>query len=369
MKGFALPAMTLAAAAVLLPGCAGGSGTETAATTPVKEETTTAAKEETSAAETEATLRKEQYAVDAHQGCPKRSRPPGDLQVGLDEWESPEIAGILMATRRGDFADSDLKADASVAVGPQIVIPYVLEGVDDIGISHEPEVLRAKAEGAPIVVVGSLVSQPTAALIWLHKSKIGGIADLKGKTIGVPGLPFQELFLQKALAKGGLAPGEVKLESMGDRLVNELVAGNVDAILGRSNLQGAELKTRGLDPVITPIKDLGIPGYEELVLIAQTKCASRRPQIFRKFLSALSRGTAAAVEDPEEALETLMAAEEANPKTGRKAMEAQLDATLPLISRAGDVSRAQARRLESWMHEEGVIQRKVPLRPLLSFSP
>ena len=56
-----------------------------------------------------------------------------------------------------------------------------------------------RARGAQVVAVGSLISDPTAAMIWLEKSHIGGIADLKGKTIAIPGLPFQKSFLQSIL--------------------------------------------------------------------------------------------------------------------------------------------------------------------------
>lgn len=358
-----LLAALLAVAVAFLVGCGGRSETPSA-----KGETTTAQEETTAVdAEEEIPLSEEEfYGAGIHQGCPERSRPLRDLYVGLDEWNSPEIAGVLTATERGYFAESGLEVYAPVAVGPVAVIEYVVEGVDDIGVSHEPEAMLAKEEGAPIVILGSLIPQPTAAIIWLKKSKIGSISDLKGKTIGIPGLPFQELFLKEALAKDGLAPGDVKIESMGRELVHELVNGHADAILGRSNLQGAELEARGLDPMITPIQHLGIPGYGELVLIAQVKCVSRRPRIFRDFLSALTQGNAAAVNNPKEVLRTLVAAEETNPETSRKALGAQLKATLPLISRSGDVSRAQARRLEHWMYEEGMIKRRVPLGPLLS---
>jgi putative hydroxymethylpyrimidine transport system substrate-binding protein len=106
----------------------------------------------------------------------------------------------------------------------------------------------------------------------------------------------------------------------------------VDAIFGRRNLQGAELEARGLKPVITPVQVLGIPSYNELVLIARADCVSKRPQVFRRFMSALARGTAAAVKDPNGIAHAVRAGEESNPETGQKAMRFQIEATLPLLS-------------------------------------
>ena len=46
--------------------------------------------------------------------------------------------------------------------------------VDDFGVTQQPQVALARKTGHPIVAVGSLISQPTAAMIWLKGSKIRG---------------------------------------------------------------------------------------------------------------------------------------------------------------------------------------------------
>lgn len=353
IKGFHALAAVLAV--VLFVGCGGGSGTDAAQTTALEPADTSSTTETTSAAEAEAK---------AAEAC--RVVPGQHIDIALDDWETPEVAGILMAIRRGYFADSGLKVSMLAPPEPGAVIPDVVGGSDAFGISHEPEAVLAREKGEPIVIVGSLVSRPTAAMIWLKKSKIGGIADLKGKTIAIPGLPFQESFLGKALATGGLTLGDVKVESAANEMVSDLVKGRVDAVFGRSNLQGAELEARGLKPVVTPVQDLGIPAYNETVLIAQTDCVSRKPKVFRKFLSAVDRGTAAAIEDPEGVVDALKAEPESNPETGRKAMKAQVIATFPLLSNSGFVRPGQAHALVDWMHKEGMIQRKVPVSKLLT---
>lgn len=355
IKGFYVLGAVLAV--VLLAGCGGGSGNETdaAQTTALESADTSPATETTNAAEAEAK---------AAEACPVLPHP--NFDIALDDWETPEVAGILMATKRGYFADSGLKVSMLAPPGPGGVIPDVVAGYDAIGVSHEPEAVLAREKGEPIVIVGSLVSRPTAAIIWLKKSKIGGIADLKGKTIAIPGLPFQESFLEKVLARGGLTLGDVKVESVANQMVPDLVSGRVDAIFGRSNLQGAELEARGLEPVVTPVHDFGIPAYDEIVVIAQADCLSQKPRIFRKFLSAVARGTAAALEDPQGTADALEAEDEKNPEIGRKAMKAQIAATFPLLSKSGLVSPARARTLVDWMHEEGMTKRKVRVSKLLA---
>jgi putative hydroxymethylpyrimidine transport system substrate-binding protein len=335
---------------VLLAGCGGGGG-ETVGVDPavIKEiEAEEAAEVKAKAAEK----------------CPET--PDRSLSVALDEWENPETAGILMANKRGHFADTGLKVTTLAPPGPVAVIPDVVAGYDAVGVSHAPEVVLAQEKGEPIVIIGSLISQPTAALIWLKQSHINGIADLKGKTIAIPGLPFQEYFLEKVLAQGGLTLEDVKVESVANEVMADLVSGRADAIFAPSNLRATELEARGLEPVIKPVQDFGVPAYDEIVLIAQADCASKKPEIFRKFLSAVARGTATAVKDPEGAVKAFEAEYETNPETSRKALEAQIKATFPLLSRNGHVSPEQAQGLVDWMYEEEMILRKVSVATLLT---
>jgi len=350
-RGFKVLAVGLLA--VLLAGCGGGSGAKTGGVDPavIREI------EAEEAAEVKAKAK-------AAKKCP--ATPGRALDVALDEWENPETAGILMANKRGYFADSGLEVSTLAPPGPGAVIPDVVAGGDAVGISHEPEVVLAQEEGEPIIIIGSLISRPTAALIWLKKSKIGSIADLKGKTIAIPGLPFQEQLLEKALAQGGLTLEDVKVESVANEVMAHLVGGRADAIFAPRNLRGTELEARGLEPVIKPVRDFGVPAYDEIVLIAHAGCVSKKPKVFRKFLSALARGTAAAVEDPAGAVKAFETEYETNPETGRKALEAQIKATFPLLSRSGYVSPDQAQGLVDWMHEEGMIRHKVPVATLLT---
>lgn len=298
------------------------------------------------------------------------SEAPGkmrEVQVTLDGWEGPENVGLLMADERGYFADAGLKVSIYTPATPTRPVEYVVDGTDDIGVSNQPQVVLAKEKGAPIVAVGSLISQPTMAMIWLKKSRIRDVADLKGKTIAVPGLPFQEAFLQGLLAGAGLTLEDVKVENVGYKLVPALVSGRADAIFGGSwNIEGAKLESHGLKPVITRVENLGFPAYEELVVIARTDRVAEEPQLIRDFMSAVARGTAAAVEDPRGAVEVIESSVESNPESSRKDTEVEIEATLPLLSKTGYMNSGQASHLVNWMHEQGSIQRKIPVSELLT---
>jgi putative hydroxymethylpyrimidine transport system substrate-binding protein len=157
-------------------------------------------------------------------------RPLRNVTVTLDGHEGPENVGILMAQQRGYFTDARLSVSILTPVLPARPVQYVVTGQDDLGVTQEPQLVLAKSKGAPVIAVGSLVHRPTAAMIWLKRSHIGGIADLKGKTIAIAGVPFQELFLANVLAFGGLTLDDVKVANVGYELVPALVSGRADAI-------------------------------------------------------------------------------------------------------------------------------------------
>jgi putative hydroxymethylpyrimidine transport system substrate-binding protein len=308
-----------------------------------------------------------QDAAETTQGPPAHPWKAREVSVSLDGWENPANVGTVAAERKGYFAKVGLNvttlAPAQVGVGIQDVVL----GGDEFGISHLPQVVLAQEKGAPIVVVGSLVSQPTAAMIWLKKSHIGGIADLKGKTVAIPGLPFQKAFLQSILAHGGMTLDDVKVESVGYDLVPALASGRADAIFGGSaNLEGVRLEARGLEPVITPVQKFGIPDYDELVWVAPSKLVAEDPKLVRAFNWAVDSGTVAALEDPKGAAKEIDEAVESTPESDLKTTEAEVEATFPLLARDGSTDPDQASQLIDWMYEEGMIKRKPPVSALLT---
>jgi len=280
--------------------------------------------------------------------------------VTVEGREGPTDVGLLIAQERGYFFDAGINVWIGVPLYPSRPVRYVVDGTDDIGVAQQPQVAITKEKGAPIVAIGSLVSQPTAALIWLKKSKIGSIADLKGRTIAIPGVPFQEALLERVLKRNGLTMDDVKVKPVGYKLVPALLKGRADAIFGGSwNLQGIDLELLGANPVIKRVQDLGIPAYEEAVLIARTHMVDKNPQLIRKFMSAVARGTAVALRDPAAAVKAVQEADEGDPELSARVNAAEVKATLPLLSRTGSMDPGRAAGFVDWLHQEGLI-RKVP---------
>ncbi len=298
---------------------------------------------------------------------PSASSPPLDrLRVTLEGDFGPANVAIPM-TQQDYFRDLGVLISFASPVSPVRPILYVATGTDDIGISHLPEVALARQRGEPVVAIGSLVSQPTTAMIWLKRSRIDGLRDLEGRTIAIPGLRFQERFLESVLKRAGLTLGDVEVKRVGYNLLPALISGRADAVFGGSgNIEGVWLEMRGLEPVVLPVSELGIPEYDELVVIARSDFAAEHAEQVRQFMAVLSGGNAAAEADPEAAFEAIEQSVSPLRETGGKEMRAELAATLPLLSEDGEMDPARAEALTEWMQKEGMLQQALPASELLT---
>jgi putative hydroxymethylpyrimidine transport system substrate-binding protein len=281
------------------------------------------------------------------------------LSLTLDFYPNADHAGIYMAQKLGYFEEAGLDVGIDTPSDPAAPLKLVAAGQSDLAISYEPEVALARAQGLDLVAVGALVNRPLTSLIWLGKSGIKGVGDLKGKTVATAGIPYQKAFLQTILARVQLSPSDVKEVNVGFGLLPALLGGSAEAMLGGySNVEGVDLRQRGKDPVVTPVDQLGVPTYDELVLVANRKSLEADPDKFRLFLAALQRGTDAAVKQPNAAAKAIL---EANTGLDPKLTEAEVEATLPLLGARtsgqpyGYMDPAEWSTFAGWMRDNGLI--------------
>jgi putative hydroxymethylpyrimidine transport system substrate-binding protein len=286
------------------------------------------------------------------------------LSLTLDFYPNPDHAGIYMAQKLGYFREAGLDISIETPSDPAAPIKLLAAGKTDLAISYEPEVMLAREQGLDVVAVGAVVDRPLTSLIWLRKSGVKGVADLRGKTIATAGIPYQDAYLKTILARAKLTPADVKTVDVGYGLLPALVGGSAQAMLGGfSNVEGVDLRLRGKDPVVTPVDRLGVPTYDELVLVARRDRLEEDPQAIRLFLAALARGTAAAIENPDATTRALL---EANPNLDPKLTGAEVAATLPLLSRRGTMNPVKWKAFIAWMRENDLISASPTTAEVLS---
>jgi putative hydroxymethylpyrimidine transport system substrate-binding protein len=297
-------------------------------------------------------------------GCGEKEERPGQaeaepFELALDFYVNPDHAGIYTALGNGYFEQAGLDVIPRVPSDPSAPIRLVAAGRADLAVSYEPEVLIARDQGLPVVAVAALVDQPLTSLISLPEAKIADAADLRGKTIATAGIPYQTAFLDAILEEERIGRDEIEQVDVGLGLLPAVLSGEADAMLGGFlNIEGVDLAERGRDPRVVPVDELGIPTYDELVLVASEDAVAEDPEAIRLFIAALERGTRDAAADPDAAASAIL---EAGDGLDPQLTRAEVEATLPLLESDsakrpfGYMNEGQWQEFAGFLADRGVI--------------
>ena len=284
------------------------------------------------------------------EGTATGAAQPFDL--ALDFFVNPDHAGIYEGLERGYFERAGLDVKPRVPSDPSAPIKEVAAGRADVAISYEPEVFLAREQGLDVVAIAAVVDEPLTSLISLPEAGIAEPDDLSGKTFATAGIPYQADYLQTIATEAGIPSSDIEQIDVGLNLLPALLGGKADAILGGfKNVEGVDLELRGETPLVVPVDQLGVPTYDELVLVAEAERVRDDPEELRLFVEALSKGTADAVADPAAATQVILAAGEGlDPRLTR----AEIDATLPFLAAEegrpyGEMAAEEWETFASWM--------------------
>jgi putative hydroxymethylpyrimidine transport system substrate-binding protein len=147
--------------------------------------------------------------------------------------------------------------------------------------------------------------------------------------VGTAGIPYQSAYLKTILERAKVPASSVKETNVGASLLPAMLSGKVDATLGGFwNVEGVELKARGAKPWIEPVDKLGVPDYDELVLVANSDKLDSQRDDLRLFISAVARGATEARKDPAGAARALL---DANRDLKAKETAASVRITIPTL--------------------------------------
>ncbi len=256
-----------------------------------------------------------------------------NLTVMLDWFPNADHVGLYQAIAEGDFRQVGLNVTVQTPADPSLPLKLLAAGKVDLAISYEPEVLLARNQNLPLISIAALVQRPLTSIVSVGSKHITSVADLKGKTVGDAGIPYQHAYLETILAHAGIPAAAVHEVNVGANLVPAMLSGRVDATLGAYwNYEAIRLAELHKRPNVIHIETAGVPTYDELVLVATQSTINHKTDLLRRFVQALGRGYASARANPQQAVANLVAA---SPGLDRKFELAAVEATLPAFFPTG----------------------------------
>jgi putative hydroxymethylpyrimidine transport system substrate-binding protein len=182
-------------------------------------------------------------------------------------------------------------------------------GKVDVAISYEPELMLARDKGLPLVSIAAIVQKPLTSIVSIGAKRIRTPAQLRGKRVGDSGIPYQHAYLTTILQQAGVPLSSVKETNVGFDLVPAMLSGRVDATLGAYwNYEAIELAQLRKRPNVIRVDQVGVPTYDELVLVVTSKTLASKADQLRSFVQAVARGYGSARRDPRTAVNSLLRA-------------------------------------------------------------
>ena len=249
------------------------------------------------------------------------------MTLMLDWFPNADHVGIYQALADGDFEKAGLNVHIQVPSDPALPLKLLEAGKTDVAISYEPEVMLARDKGEALVSVAAIVQEPLTSIVSIGSKHIRTAADLRGKRVGDAGIPYQHAYLTTILSHAHVPIGSVKETNVGSDLVPAMLSGRVDATLGAYwNYEAIQLQRMHKHPNVIRMDQVGVPTYDELVVVARKSTVVNHPDEIRRFVQALGRGYAAVRRDPQAAVDNLV---KANPGLDAGFQLASVKATLP----------------------------------------
>jgi putative hydroxymethylpyrimidine transport system substrate-binding protein len=225
------------------------------------------------------------------------------LNVELDWVPNPDHVGLYYAQHLGYFARQHLTVNVRVPSSAADPLKLVALNKADLAISYEPELFYGQQQHLPVTAVAAVVPVPLNGLIVSPKFRITSLCQVRGHSVGFTGLPSDYAFYDTLLHTCHLSRQQVPYTTVGYNLVPSILSGRVDSIIGGyRNVEAIqisqEMKRRATD---FPANQLGVPGYDELVLVANSARLRSDPRYageVRRFLAAFLAGADAAMRNP-----------------------------------------------------------------------
>jgi putative hydroxymethylpyrimidine transport system substrate-binding protein len=289
-------------------------------------------------------------------GCGGSGGGGDRVDLMLDFFPNADHAGIYTAKATGAWSKRDLDVRVRAPSDPAAPLKLVAAGKADFAISYEPDVLLARDKGLDVAAVAALVRVPLTSIMSLPAAGIRSAADLRGKTVGTAGIPYQAAYL-KAIEPGA------RERNVGFDFTGALVSEKVDATLGAYwNYEAVSLRQHDRRPRVIRMEQVGVPTYDELVVVASEETVRSRPELVRAFLAGLADGTRSLARSPQRGLEALL---DANPDLDERLQRTSIEVTTPyfLPKRGkpyGYMDPGEWKRFTAFMRSNGLVKLASP---------
>ncbi len=290
-------------------------------------------------------------------GCGGGNEDRIKVSLALDSPPNASHAGLFVAQGKGYFTADGLDVTLTTPADPSAVLKLVGDGKADFGVSDQPSVLLARAQGVPVVAIAAMAQHPLRAVLTLKASGINTPRDLAGKKVGYAGAPLDAALLKTMMDKDGGDFRTVELVNVGAGLVPAMLARRVDAVVGAHwTRESALLEQQGQPAAVLRMEQWGAPDYYGMVLVTNENTLKVRPHVVLRLMLAALKGYQDAGNDLNGAVAALSGASPAVDKEVEQiAIRLLAPAWTDTAPQFGWQTAERWRALITWMQAQGLL--------------
>jgi ABC-type nitrate/sulfonate/bicarbonate transport system substrate-binding protein len=235
------------------------------------------------------------------EAAPLQSQEKKNVRLVLVSLSWNSEIPLRTAIARGYFKEQGLSFEPIFIRGGPAALAAMVSGDADFGsIGGAQAVIRARARGLDVSIIGSISNSVNYAVVG--NKGVKGAADLRGKIVGVTGAgAFSDFALRAYLKKSGLEPDkDVILRAVGNTTMRAaaLESGLVSAA-PFSPEDAVRLTAKGFPLIVNLSESLRIP---QSILIARDSMLEKYPETAKRFLKAAILGIQFAKKNKKEAI-------------------------------------------------------------------
>ncbi len=289
--------------AVLLSAC----GTATPASQPTSAPATQSAPTATgnATAETPASQPTTAPATTNAQPTAARAAASQEIVLAMPYIPNVQFAEYYVADQKGYYAAEGLNVTFDYNFETDVV-QRIAQGTVQFGMASGDSILLARANGLPVQTVATINQKFPTVFFSKAEQNIKTPADLKGKSVGIPGhFGASYIGLLALLYANQMQERDLNVQDIGFAQVAALSEGKVQVASGYGNNEPLVLEQQGIKLNVINVSDF-FPLASDGIITSEGLIKSQ-PDIVRGFVRATLKGMQDVIADPTAAFDTALA--------------------------------------------------------------
>ena len=246
-------------------------------------------------------------------GCSSTSTPSSSpsssekVTFALDWAPNTNHTGIYVAEELGYFDEAGIDVEI-LPYASTPVAQLVSAGEADFGVVGQSDLQTARAAGLDVVSVYSIVQSDTGRLVYLDGA-FDSPADLDGKVFGGFGVPLYTAFMQSTIQGAG-GKGDFDEVMLDTGAYEALKNGSIDFTSSVMTWEDVEAEIEGHPYASFRYQDYGVPEQQAIGIASSDAFIEAHPDEAEAFVKAVQKGFQYAIDNPSEAADLLIKANE-----------------------------------------------------------